>query len=458
MTKDEFAASYELHKPVAEGAIRSYFARRRSSNAVVMVHFLDGGDTPANRDRLARLAALDPEQKRTVLETCEVDSTITVVTRFIWDFTTLDAWLALQSKTPAPRTPAAHSPPPRRRRTPDLSDALTEPLAPFVVTPPPPAGSGPPPGEFTKLFKPPVDPVGSGKGAPGEFTSLFQPPVTPSSAAPGSPPASAPPVPPGHAGSSKPGPGEFTRLFSGSPPAAPEAPSPKAPPAKKGAGDFTRLFGGPTPPHASELPPVPPIEPAAPPPAPPANLFSFQEPPAAPDDLSQRLARSAEPPMGPPGATRAMPASGRPPGEPAQPTQPGDFTRMFGAAAPPPETTGPRTSFGHPVPSSMPPNHPPAQARPSTDYLARLGANPAPPVTPPPVPPTPLGAAGGRVLSEFTRALRRISVSVTSPEAETPVGESPNKSRSALPLVLGILAVVVFVMLAVILYFVLTME
>ena len=102
MTRDEFASAYDVHKLVVGGPVRSYFGRSRATRVVALVHYLDGGDSPENAARLARVAALVGEGKRLVLDVCEVDGTPVVVTRFILNFTSFDAWLAAEAGTAEP--------------------------------------------------------------------------------------------------------------------------------------------------------------------------------------------------------------------------------------------------------------------------------------------------------------------------------------------------------------------
>ena len=115
MTRDEFNTKYDVHKPVAHGGpgvARSFFGRSRETMAVVLVHFLDAGTRPDPQEALTRLQALGPEDRRLVLETCDVDGTVVVVTRFIWDFTTFGAWLLTRSRLPARAEPPAVASPP----------------------------------------------------------------------------------------------------------------------------------------------------------------------------------------------------------------------------------------------------------------------------------------------------------------------------------------------------------
>ena len=484
MTHDEFTRAYDVHKLIAEGQVRSFFGRSRTSKVVVLLHHLDGGDTPENAARLARVAALAGEGGSQVLDVCEVEGTPVVVTRFILNFTTFDAWLAAESPTPAAsKQPVGGAPgdftsqfgqqKPRPDRLPsDISTDVTVPLQ--RVEPPPSARQPGRPPEKTPPAPAPTAP-------PGEFTKLFRPPGHPPAEPRPASQAAAPPSPtPATGAPGKKGMGEFTRLFGAPMEAAPpatSAPAPAAGPASPPPGgshpgpgsgtpaarkgDFTALFGKPVTPDVPTPPPARLQESPAPWPAPAPERAAFPEPQVAEDDLSRRLRGTAEPPLAPSAPPPPMPAFGVPAPEAPKPGAPGDFTRVFGAPPPePPMAGGPQIQGPGPAPVLQPPQPAPgagAPPQPAADYQARLQGTPLAPAPVPPAIPSPV--SGGGIASEFTRALRRLSASVLRPpvEPEKPAAEAPpGAPPSALPWVFAILGVLAVVAVGIVLYFVLT--
>ena len=199
MKSDEFKGRYQILTQAAEGPVRTYHAMART-RAVVMVHFIDG--TPEQRHSLlTQLDRLDASARTRVVEKTEVDGTPVVVTRFIFDFTSLGDWLALNGATT------------------NVSVDVPQPFAPLAAVEPPP---GTPPRTV-------------GSETPSGFTGLFQRPLDPASPPP---PAAAPPEPGARAAGS----GSFTDLFP-MPPEEPAAPSPAPDLAPEpSSGGFTQLF------------------------------------------------------------------------------------------------------------------------------------------------------------------------------------------------------------------------
>ena len=204
MTSDEFAVKYDLQQRITDGPVRTHFALSRSAKIVALVHYLKGGETRENAARLAQVKALADAPRRVVLDVCDVEGTPVVVTRFLLNFTTFDAWLATQSAAPptqAPAPPAGNAasstaPPAAGERRPD---------APAPTYTPPPDAPEKAGGEFTHLFGAPVSPEpppaptptpGPPQTAPrrGSFTQLFGKLVVPEAGPP--PPAPLPETPP----------------------------------------------------------------------------------------------------------------------------------------------------------------------------------------------------------------------------------------------------------------------
>ena len=316
MTSDEFASKYDVHQQIAEGPVRSHFAHSRSAKVPALVHYLEGGETRENAGRLAQVKALADSPRHVLLDVCDVEGTPVVVTRFILNFTTFDAWLATESAAPPPRsapkpaTPAAPQSPPRTPATPPdapkkAAGEFTHPFGAAVHREPPPTPTpGPGPartaprrGSFSRLFGKVVVPeAGPPPPAPlpetptsGPFTSperfldaepqegadvlyrrLHSPPEPPSPPTPPSPPPSPPRAPPG----------EFTQVFGASattpaaparppsaglrPPAAPEAspPEPRAAPSPQGGADYIARLQGARPAAPPATPPAPSTKPA----------------------------------------------------------------------------------------------------------------------------------------------------------------------------------------------------
>src|SRR5215204_7596382 len=105
MTSEEFESRYQILKQAAAGSVRSYLAMGHT-RAVVMVHVLDG-DPVGVKDLLGRVDTLAHEQRSRIIETVEVNGTPVLVTRFIFDFTSLEAWLREHVAARGPVPPAA---------------------------------------------------------------------------------------------------------------------------------------------------------------------------------------------------------------------------------------------------------------------------------------------------------------------------------------------------------------
>ena len=427
MTSDEFASKYAVDLQITKGPVRSHFAVSRSAKVVAMVHYLEGGESRENAARLAQVRALADSRPHVVLEVCDVEGTPVVVTRFILNFRTFDAWLATESAAPPTQ---AHAPAAGNTASSNAPDTADErhPDAPAPTRAPPTV-------RIERVAPPPAaaETAPSASAAPGDFTRRFRPPrsapIPPSPAAPTQPPRApaTPPDAPQKAGD------EFTHLFgAAASQEPPPTPTPSPGPARTAPrrGSFSRLF------HKVVVP-----EAAPPPPA---------DPQGGTDELYRRLHRTPEPPSPP---TPPSP----PPSPPRAP--PGEFTQVFGASATTPAAPArpPSAGLGPPAVRQASPPEPRAAPSPQggADYIARLhGTRPAVPPAPSPAPPL----APRTIASEFTRALRRISASALSraePE-ERPAEASPGPRPSALPWVIAILGVLAVVAVGVVLYFALT--
>ncbi len=228
MNLKEFEVRYELIDCVTDGNIESYHALHRSG-VVVMAHFVSG--TPELRESVGlaaeRLRSADSDNQ--ILESHVVDGRLVIVTRFLRDFESLEAWLAsrglpLGSEGTGPTEagiPAFEE---------DSLDAsvgeftsmfmaggadtpLGDSVAPEGPAPPPrDPGPSEPPGEFTAMF------MAGGQEASGS---------DPADPLPG---AQEPPDPPG-----EPGYGVLSgRDTEPAMPAEPDAP--------EEAGEFTQMF------------------------------------------------------------------------------------------------------------------------------------------------------------------------------------------------------------------------
>ncbi len=264
-----------------------------------------------------------------------------------------------------PPSAAPVQPPPVLRNEPNpvTVDKTVLPNEPTGPPPAAPPATGPEPGEFTRMFRPPsaapvqpppvlrnepnpvtvdkpvlpsqltVPPPTAPPSAgpePGEFTRMFRP----ASAAPANPPSvlrNEPNFAPPSGPVSRAQPSEFTRMFQ-TPAAENPAPiAPSAPKSSSGGGEFTKIFSNPLPttPLPEKLDGT--------------QAVSRESAPRRPaSDFTQMFGQAqnpATPGMAPPinaGATGIftgpkLPTGGSAP--PPAPTGPSEYTRMFGTPA-----------------------------------------------------------------------------------------------------------------------------
>jgi hypothetical protein len=202
MNLQEFEARYELIERVTEGDIESHHALHRSG-VVVMVHFVSGIQEFRERvgraaDRLSTAGGDDR-----ILESHEIDDRLVIVTRFLRDFQSLEAWLG-ESGFPVAEGAATQAEPVGAGSEDDSPDEgageftsmfmAASPDAPGAETrapagaAPSPTDSDEPSGEFTSMFNAAdSDTVGPDVGAStdsalpelepdeplGEFTAMF---------------------------------------------------------------------------------------------------------------------------------------------------------------------------------------------------------------------------------------------------------------------------------------------
>jgi hypothetical protein len=154
MTGDEFHARYALLEQVAGEGARSFRATAPGGGEV-MVHFLDGGVTPANLALLTALERLEAARRAQVREVAAVDGIVAVVTDPIPAFRSLPAWIEAAPSASAGTPPPADSAPPgeftRLFRAMDPSAVMPPPAAPALPEPAPPVAAGP--GAYTRLFQ-----------------------------------------------------------------------------------------------------------------------------------------------------------------------------------------------------------------------------------------------------------------------------------------------------------------
>lgn len=478
MTSIEFAAKYRLLKNVATRGARSFLAQQVELGRMVMVHYLDAEDIEQRATTLARLEALRPPGRDKLLEIADVDGTPVAVTLFISSFKDFATWLdSVIPHAPAPQqlstAPAAPSQPGEFTRA---FHKLEAPTSPVIAAPPPepaPKRDAPKrtPGEFTRIFgkvdeatlEPTTESSLSDVGAPvhdeEEIPTVIMEAVTPPK------------------------------------PTASEASKP-APTADSGSS-FTAIFGalGTAPAPASGLPPtMPSVAPPRPAPvmtptAPPIDLRPATPSPAPqapthqPGEFTQLFQR-----LSPSGGTTPPPSLGAAPffaaevPRPLEPTPRADFA----AAAPPPSAPSlPTPSLGIPplaapalgapvlgapllgAPSLGSKTPPPSNGSALPNVPPVMPPAPSAPPAPPrswgaPAAPPPIGASvfGTSAPSEFTRILSPIAapppppVSIQPPGAPAQAaGGAGAKSKSMLPLIIG-LAVVVVLTIVMVAYFV----
>ncbi len=469
MTPEEFQALYRPTEALTDQGIRSYRARPTTGGEVFCHVF--AGIPEEDGERLLRLVEeLPPDERAKVLSTLEVDGLTVVVTEVLEGFDGLDSWLTSRSASAASQAP---EPDPAvlgefaslfgvptevgdapGTSEPGRSGTVPPPTREMPAVAPPPSTAAPPTGtqgspDQGRIEPDVTPPPPSGGSEPGEFTRLFgasdgevPPPAAPTptpaplgaeppTAPPPVPPDDSPPPPPagGDAPVSASEPGEFTRLFGAAdgprptagatpdpgppeivpPPAAAPTPSPevptsppeKAPPAQPGGsepGEFTRLFGASGASGGTGTSEGPPVAPVVPPPAPPVV-----PPPVPPAVVTPPPAMPVPPPAPPPKET----SPGLPGGSAQAPggSEPGEFTRLFGAAETPPSTGGPGAAPKSPAPGPVSPPSPPTRE----------------------VPPDPSGPSEP---GEFTRLF---GTSDSTPPPAPPYGHAPSETQTPPP-------------------------
>src|SRR5690606_5993795 len=148
ITIQEFQQRYKLIRPLSDQGAHSFLATGRHGQAV-MVHVLAVG-TPAQRKALAeRVVVVRSSGTDRILDVLEVEGLTAVVTRFMLDFTSFQAWI--------------------------------DEVAPAGTASPTGTAAG---GEFTRLFRA----TGDAREAPPTLTSLPDPvPLAGGGAAPATP-------------------------------------------------------------------------------------------------------------------------------------------------------------------------------------------------------------------------------------------------------------------------------
>lgn len=339
MTGDEFRDRYQILKRLTAGEISTFLARSRAGDRV-MVHVLR---TPpeATRDLLARVARLTGSRDRRVREVTRHRGTDVVVTDFLEEFESLEAWLpGLETA----REGRAGEETPERSPSEDAGDFTRLFEAPAAGEGDRGAGGeagsetdreepgDDRPGEFTRLFE--VDQEGEGsRESPAEGRDESERPE------PGEGGERPEDVPPGRetadtaseAGEGPPGErvsdrSEVEPRETGGEPVADGEDDRGAGPADadapgRGPGEFTRLFeahgpdaGSPEEREAAgrDAPPGRPGRPAE------GRGGAEPSPEASSSSPSGETDDSGE-------------GSAPPPGDPGAEGQPGEFTRMFGS-------------------------------------------------------------------------------------------------------------------------------
>jgi hypothetical protein len=176
MTGAEFRAKYQLEKALTAQGVRSHLAVQPDGRAV-MVHFVEGKSPREQSDLLGRIDHLPPAQRTRIVEIVRVDDTPTVVTEYLQDFETLEAWLGLPSPSPGAQQPET-APAPRDADGPGELTALFGALPDEPDQPPGVAeqGQAPPAATGSAPPEPSPPPADSREDTPpGEFTQLFTP-------------------------------------------------------------------------------------------------------------------------------------------------------------------------------------------------------------------------------------------------------------------------------------------
>jgi hypothetical protein len=351
MSGDPFS-SYQLLSQVTEGSIRSFHAMAKTG-AVVMVHLVDRGDPTEAQDVLRLLEGLPPGERRKVLEIVDREDVLGVVTKFFMEFETLRHWLE-QNSTGA-------SAPPRQSVSAPPAEAPGEFTRAFPAraAPAPPDSRGEEPANT-----PAADPgVRLPVEEPDEFTGAFMPHSTRADLHPTSPQGS-PPSP------------DAATADGSRVPAEPHA-------AAEEPGEFTRAF------LAQSVPPEP------------TDRDRGGKSEGDPGEIGREF--YGDPARPRPASANLNEVTGEPPQavEPPGESEPGEFTRMFRAAQPPPAEAATRQSAPE---APVPPSASMFTDRPPTPPESGHG--------------TPGTSAGPREAGEFTQLFRARSAAEPAAEAD----------------------------------------
>ena len=82
MTSAEFAAKYNLLKPLTTQGVRTFIAQDRALKRMVLAHFLEGGPTPENKRVMWLIGRLPETEHAKVLEMDSVDGRSLIVTQY----------------------------------------------------------------------------------------------------------------------------------------------------------------------------------------------------------------------------------------------------------------------------------------------------------------------------------------------------------------------------------------
>jgi hypothetical protein len=164
MTSDEFKSKYRLLKQIAAGGGRTYTAQHCATGRAVLVHFADEELTRAEGTLGALLFRLNPRDRSKVLETMTVDRSLVVVTQFLENFETFEAWLRSRTDTPEALNEALPTPTPTPRAAGDFTQLFR------------PIGDSPAPGNAEAATPAPLPDLAA---APAPRPPVFQPPERP---------------------------------------------------------------------------------------------------------------------------------------------------------------------------------------------------------------------------------------------------------------------------------------
>jgi|tagenome__1003787_1003787.scaffolds.fasta_scaffold20977367_2 hypothetical protein len=462
MTSTEFAARYRLLKNVATRGARSFLAQQVELGRMVMVHYLDSEKPQERAATLARLEALRPPARGKLLEIADVDGSPVAVTLFLSSFVDFATWLDSVSPdqpAPPPLPPPAIAPPPRPAS--DFTGIFGK------------IEEGPPSGAFSDSRR--------ARAKEDDTPTLMMEPV---------------------------------KVQRGSEPAAPPAPSPKPAPAPIESG-FTAIFGRlnetslpaasvpnawtePVAPPSSISPPSMSPQPLAPqplaplpqptldnaPPKPMAPPVAYNEPaqPGEFTQLFQRMSPAAGSNGPSPFSASPMPFRAPEMPRPIDTTPAADlprtpFSDSYRSPAP-----LPIPSLGMTPPASPPPlsadlgtppslgaapsfGLPPVPNFSSAPHAPNANGIPAAPAAHPPawgasaLPPALGSSLDVGIQSEFTRILGRVAVPPPPPPPMAPpqggpAGASKAPSKSVMPLIVALNAVVLLT-IAIVAYFML---